>query len=352
VLFVALVVPVLAACSTITPQPGAPSTPATPDAAATAPPTPERPAEVTLTFGGDVHFAGRTLKLLDEPATAFGPVSEIFRASDVAMINLETAVTTRGTPQPKRFHFRAPADAYASAAEAGIDVVSLANNHTLDYGQVGLADTLDWSASAGVPAVGAGRNAKEAYAPWITTVHGVKIAFLGISQIAELSSSWAAQDNRPGLAYAFNAERSVKAVQAAKASADVVVVFMHWGVEYNDCPTGAMKTFAKRMADAGASLIVGAHAHNLLGDGWLGNTFVQYGLGNFLWWYNDAGSNDTGVLRVTLTGSKITKTEFLPAYIDRTTGQPIPSEGTQKDRIARKYAGLRGCTGLKAGSAG
>jgi poly-gamma-glutamate capsule biosynthesis protein CapA/YwtB (metallophosphatase superfamily) len=306
------------------------------------------PQEITVTFGGDVHFAGRTLELLQHPSTAFGPVAKIFTESDLAMVNLESAVTNRGTPEPKTFLFRTPPTAYAAIAAAGIDVVSLANNHALDYGRVGLEDALNYSKSMGMPIVGVGRNAEEAYGAWTTTIKGVTFAVLGFSQVAELSSSWAAKDNRSGMAYAFDTARSVAAVEKAKAAADVVIVYMHWGQEYNECPTGQMKTFAKKIADAGATMIIGTHAHNLVGDGWLGNTFVQYGLSNFLWWRNDAGSNDTGVLRVTLTGSKITKTEFLPAYIDRTTGQPVPSTGAEADRISKKYANLHRCTGLAA----
>jgi poly-gamma-glutamate synthesis protein (capsule biosynthesis protein) len=82
------------------------------------------------------------------------------------------------------------------------------------------------------------------------------------------------------------------------------------------------------------------------GDGWLGHTYVAYGLSNFLWWYNDAASNDTGVVRVTLSGASVARTEFVPAYIDRTTGQPIPSSGAEAARIVAKQAALRGCTGL------
>ena len=311
-------------------------------------PSPTGPAEITLAFGGDVHFTERTLKLLRNPATAFGPVAEIFSAADLAMVNLESAVTTRGTPEPKTFLFRTPDTAYAAIAAAGIDVVSLANNHALDYGRVGLADALDSAEAVGMPVVGAGRNVSEAYQAWITTVKGVRIAFLGMSQVGELSSSWAAKSNRSGLAYAFDSARATAAVKAAKAKADVVVVYMHWGQEYNECPTGQMKTFAKKLADAGAAIVVGTHAHLLLGDGWLGNTFVAYGLSNFLWWYNDAATNDTGVLQITLSDTKIVKTEFLPAYINRTTGQPEPVSGAEATRIGREYAALRKCTGLSS----
>ncbi len=306
------------------------------------------PPEITLAFGGDVHFTGRTLTLLDDPATAFGPVSTVLSAADVAMVNLESAVSTRGTPEPKTFHFRAPASAYAAVQAAGIDVVTLANNHALDYGRTALEDTIASAEAAKMPIVGVGRDAEHAYQAWITEVKGVKIAFLGMSQIAELASSWAAKDDRSGIAMAFDQARAVAAVKKARASADVVVVFMHWGQEYNHCPTSQQKSFAKTLATAGATMVIGSHVHVLQGSGWLGNTFVAYGMSNFVWWLNEAASNDTGVMRVTLSGATIVRTEFVPAYINRTTGQPDPTTGSESQRIAKKYAALRGCTALAA----
>jgi poly-gamma-glutamate synthesis protein (capsule biosynthesis protein) len=307
--------------------------------------TPAAPPSITLAFGGDVHFAERTLALLDDPATAFGPVSAVLSAADIAMVNLETAVTTGGTPEPKQFHFRAPPSAFAAVRAAGVDVVTLANNHSLDFGQVGLADTL---AAASVPVVGAGADAAAAYAPWITTVKGVRLAFLGFSQITELASTWAATDSRPGIAMALDFSRALKAIRSARAVADVVVVYMHWGQEYNECPISLQTSFAQAAAEAGASVIVGTHAHVMQGSGWLGSSYVFYGLSNFLWWWNDAQSNDTGVLRVTLTGSSIAGASFIPAYIDRTTGQPIPSTGAEAARISAAHEALQGCTGLAA----
>lgn len=338
----------LAACTAASPT-QAPGTTAAAPGTTASPTGPAEPPEITLDFAGDVHFMNRTLTLLQDPSTAFGPVASVLSAADVTMVNLESAVTTRGTPEPKRFHFRAPTTAFQALAAAGVDVVSIANNHALDYGRVGLADTLAAAKANGFPAIGAGDNATQAYAPWITTVKGVRIAYVAMSQIAELSSSWAAKDDRSGIAMAFDVNRAVAAVKAAKAQADVVVVYMHWGQEGSQCPTSLQKTFAKQIADAGATMIIGTHAHLLLGDGWIGNTFVQYGLSNFVWWLNDAYSNDTGVLRVTLRGSKIEKTEFVPAEINRTTGQPIPSSGAEATRISKKYAGLHACTGLAAG---
>jgi poly-gamma-glutamate synthesis protein (capsule biosynthesis protein) len=309
--------------------------------------------EITLAFAGDVHFverdgavANRTGRLLADPETAFGPVAEWFAAADVAMVNLETAVTDGGSPEPKSFLFRAPPSAFEAVRAAGVDVVSLANNHALDYGRDGLADTLAYAAEAGVAVVGAGEDADAAYAPWVKEVAGVRIAFLALSQVVELWEAWRAEEGRSGIAYAMEGQRALEAVRAAARDADVVVVYLHWGQEGNACPTAEMTNFAEQAAGAGANVVLGTHAHLLLGDGWLGGTYVQYGLGNFLWWRDDRFSNDTGVLWLTLRGTEIASAQLRPALISRDTGQPIPAEGEEADRISGEYAGLRACTGL------
>src|SRR5205085_2443240 len=89
--------------------------------------------DVTLAFAGDVHFMDRTAQLLIDPSHAFGPIAGTLAAADVAMVNLETSVTERGTPEPKQFHFRAPASAFDAIKAAGVDLVTIANNHSLDY---------------------------------------------------------------------------------------------------------------------------------------------------------------------------------------------------------------------------
>jgi poly-gamma-glutamate synthesis protein (capsule biosynthesis protein) len=339
---------VLAACGGPGPRRGPPAAPApsapagTPAVAPTAAPAPE----LRLAFAGDVHFTGRTLALLDDPATAFGPIAAQLRDADLAVVNLETAVTGRGTPQPKRYHFRAPVAAYDALRAAGIDAASVANNHTLDYGPVGLLDTLDAADKAGFPAFGAGRNTDQAYAPWLTTVRGVRLAFVGMSQVAELSAQWKPTATRPGIAMAFDVARATAAVRAARSRADLVVVFMHWGVEGSSCPTGQMRTFAKAMAKAGADIVVGTHAHTLLADGWTGSTYVHFGLGNFLW-YGDSHSTDSGILRLTVRGRAVVRNEFLPATVSG-TGQPVLVSGPAKERIESKLGVARRCTGLAA----
>jgi poly-gamma-glutamate synthesis protein (capsule biosynthesis protein) len=256
------------------------------------------------------------------------------------MVNLETAVTSRGTPAPKEFRFRAPDAAFAAVRAAGVDVVSVANNHALDYGRVGLADTLDAARRSGVRAVGGGQTAAEAYAPWLAAVRGVRVAFLGFSQVAELWWQWRATAARSGIAVARERARAETAVRAAGTVADVVVVYVHWGVEGSACPTAEMREFARALAGAGADIVLGTHAHLLLGEEWIGQTYVQYGLGNFLWWRDDAFSNDTGVLVVTLRGVRVAETRLVPAVISRRTGQPLPATGRDARRISTTYASL------------
>ena len=304
------------------------------------------PQAVTLAFAGDVNFASRTARLLKHPLAAFGPIRLVLSAADFTAVNLETAVTTRGVPQPKQFHFRTTGKAFTAVRAAGIDLVTMANNHVLDYGRTGLHDTIAAARRARFPYVGIGRNARAAWAPYITTIHGVRIAVIGVSQVTELASSWVATRTRSGEANAINVRRTLAAVRAARKRASVVIVFMHWGTEGQSCPDSGQLSLAPRLAAAGASIIVGAHAHVLQGSGWLGHTFVAYGMGNFLWWEHSY-STATGVLKLTLHPHRPLTARFVPAVVSA-TGQPVVLHGPRARRAVRAYARLRGCANLTA----
>ncbi|GIH07534.1 hypothetical protein Rhe02_56010 [Rhizocola hellebori] len=316
------------------------------------PTAPDAAEEITFAFAGDLHFHDRTRRLLNKPETAVGPFSEQLRAADFAMVNLETAITERGTEEPKRYHFRAPTTAYAAIQAAGIDLVTVANNHALDYGQVGLLDTIDSAAAAKMPIVGAGRTADEAYAPHLTTVRGVKLAVIGLSQVWELSPTWKATDTRPGIAMAFDTERSAAAVRAARAIADVVIVYLHWGIESGTCPSADQKKIAKILADAGADIVLGTHAHVLLADGFMDNTYIHYGLGNFVW-HSDVRGTDSGLLQLTVrprnTGSKVVAHKFIPGVTSSATGGiPRPATNAELPAIQARLDAAHKCSGLAA----
>ena len=302
--------------------------------------------DITLAFAGDVNFENRTAILLTDPATAFGPISAVFHRADFTALNLETSVTSRGIPQPKTFHFRTTPTAFTALRDAGVGLVNMANNHVLDYGQVGLADTLAAAKASGLPYVGIGTNAAAAWTPYVATIKGTKVAFIGVSQVAELASSWVATSSRPGEANAINLRRTLNAVRAARRLAPVVVVFLHWGTEGTACPDANQLALAPKLAAAGATIIVGSHAHMLQGSGWLHHTFVAYGMGNFLWWEHSY-STDTGVLELTLHPNGPLTSRFIPAVVSD-TGRPIPLHGAAAQQAVRHYDSLRSCAQLAA----
>jgi hypothetical protein len=303
-------------------------------------------SEITLAFAGDVHFDGRAARLLDDPSTAFGEAARVLSAGDVALLNLETPITTRrGTPEPKRYVFGTDARAATALRAAGVDAVSLANNHSLDHGRNGLADTVAAARAAGLGTFGAGGDAREAYAPWRVTVRGVRIAVLGFSLIDDLAERWAARPGRAGVALALDPEQALAAVAAARRDSDLVVVLPHWGTEGDPCPDPRQLAFARRLAAAGADIVVGAHAHVLQGTATIGGTYVAYGMGNFLWYSPGLFgpfSARSGVLTLTVQGRKVTGTAFTPTLVSD-TGAPHPSTGWRASLARHNYEQLDRC---------
>lgn len=304
---------------------------------------------VSFAFGGDVHFEGALRgKLLADPETVLDPIAPVLEGADVAMVNLETAITDGGTPQDKQYVFHAPPVALTALTAAGIDTATLANNHGMDYGQEGLADTLTADQSTGFDLIGVGHNANEAFAPHRMDVKGQRIAILAATQVldGQFVDTWSATDERAGLASAQNPDRLIAAVEAARLDSDTVVVYMHWGVELQKCPTEAQRTLAQQLVDAGADIVVGSHAHLQLGAGRLGNAFVDYGLGNFVFYNEEGSAGVTGVLQVTATGRHIDAYDWVPAQMRG--GVPSPLDGIAAERAGMAWNELRGCSDLAA----
>ncbi|ABD09454.1 CapA family protein [Frankia casuarinae] len=314
---------------------------------------PRRPTgqPVTIAFGGDIHFAGAPgQRLAADPRTAIGPMSAALSAADLAIANLETAVTDRGTAAQKAYVFRASPTAFTAVRAAGIDVVTMANNHGMDYGIEGLQDSLRYAREAHFPLVGIGVDDTAAYAPYTTTVKGQRIAVLGATQVLddELIAAWTAGPHKPGLASAKEVDRLVRAVRAVRAAADTVIVFLHWGTEQQQCPNEAQRALLPRLAAAGADVVIGSHAHVLLGAGWNSDgVYVGYGLGNFVFYSSGAGRNtESGVLELTVAGRAVTAAAWLPARI--VGGIPQPVTGAAGARALASWNALRACTGLSA----
>ncbi|MEU3506057.1 CapA family protein [Streptomyces hundungensis] len=332
------------------------SAPVSPEAApaVTAVPTPDLPAgTITLAFGGDVHFTERTAsRLAATPADpALGPIARTVASADFAMVNLETAITTRGAAEPKLYHFRTPPSALTALRDSGVDAVSMANNHAVDYGPAGLADTLDAVHHAPIPVLGIGANEAEAYKPYVKEIRGVKLAVLAASQVMDLTNDkFRAGPKKPGIASALDAAKLVAAVKRAKARADVVVVYLHWGTEGQSCPGAEQKSIAAKLAAAGATVVVGTHAHVMLGSGMLGSSYVNYGLGNLLWYGTSPypHSNDSGVATVTVARGRVVGQGFVPAEVDG-RGVPMPLQGVGAKAVLDRLATLRPCASLTPG---
>ncbi|MGI8664232.1 MAG: CapA family protein [Acidimicrobiales bacterium] len=305
---------------------------------------------VTFAFAGDTNFSteGRmAARLRGDPASAIGPFSDILSAADVAVGNLETAVGTHGSPEAKQFTYQAPPTAIDAMRAAGFDAVSMANNHGRDYGPDGLADSL--AARAAQPdglLIGIGEDDADALRPFRTTINGQRIAVIAATQVldAELASSWTAAPGHAGLASAKKVDDLVAAVRAARIDSDTVVVFLHWGVERETCPSGDQQALAAMLAEAGADIVIGGHSHRLQGAGFLGHAFVGYGLGNFDFFASGGEAASTGVVQVSITGRRVDAYDFVPGHVESAVATPLAGAAAQAAKA--DWDALRPCTGL------
>ncbi|MGZ4663475.1 MAG: CapA family protein [Frankiaceae bacterium] len=309
---------------------------------------------VTLAFAGDLHFELHLAALLEHPEGALGPIAQTLGDADLTMVNLESSISHRGAPEAKeleepdnRYYFRTSPAALDVLASAGVDVATVANNHGADYGPAGLQDTLRAIRHGPVHVVGVSADRHAAFTPYRVSVRGTSFAFFGAdASFREGSSSvWVASPHHPGLAgaHAARPRALLAAVRAASRRGDVVVVYLHWGVELQGCPTTQQRITAHALADAGADIVVGSHAHVLLGSGWIGDTYVDYGLGNFLWYHNR--QPETGVLQLRVRDGHVVDDAFTPARIGN-DGRPRPLSGSAPVAAVADWRGLRDCTDL------
>jgi hypothetical protein len=258
--------------------------------------------------------------------------------ADLSIVNVETVISAATDKQAKEFNFRSSPRLAADMAEAGIDVGSLANNHSLDFGDQGLIDTIDALRDAGVQPVGAGKNLAEAILPYSTKAGGVSIAVFGASQVIP-DPDWIATDQRVGVASAGKqviddgTRRLLGAVQQAKATHDVVIVFMHWGKERQVCPTPVQIEAGRLLRQAGAVAVLGAHPHVLQPIVKDPGGVVAYSLGNFIWDPRTGITADTGVLELTFLGAELSDITFHPHRLDRNGWAAPVLKDADRDRI-------------------
>jgi len=268
------------------------------------PPYPHDLAQVSFAVAGDVipHEPVRQAASAagkDEAGweALFSGVSDVFQSADFGFVNMETPVAPEHSHGTKAFLFNAPLALPQALKAVGIKLVSFANNHVMDQGWPGFAETLDHLKEIGLPDVGASENAAQAWQPVIVESNGIKVGWLGMTRWLNGNRNPEGADqphvnffpypHDAGGAPGADEAAVLAAVTAARAQCDLLVISVHWGVEYATEPLPEDVELAHKMMDAGASVIVGAHPHVLqlietyrTVDG--RNTVVLYSLGNFL----------------------------------------------------------------------
>jgi poly-gamma-glutamate synthesis protein (capsule biosynthesis protein) len=305
---------------------------------------------VTLGFGGDVHFAGAVgVNLAKDPSTALGTtIPQLFSGTQLRMVNLETAVTNGICPEPqnKPYIFDAPASAVTALKSATVSVATEANDHGMDCGPQGLSQNLTIASKAGYPIIGIGNTAAQAFAPYRVTIDGQRVAIITATQVIadNLVSTWTASSTQPGVASAIDPTQLVREVQQVRRTADTVIVYVHWGTETQACPDPQQEPLAEQLIKAGADVVIGSGTHVLLGAGYLGGAYVDYGLGNLAFYDNTAPETDSGTLIVTAQGRHITGAVWRPATI--LNGVPQPLSGTPATTAVTSWNAARSCTNL------
>ncbi len=257
--------------------------------------------ELTLLAGGDVtlgyHLPAFQEELrrkgVDEAGLVdypFARIAATTRAADLFLVNLECTLTTAGEPLEKAFNFRADPAAVAVLQRAGVDVVSLANNHAFDFGAEGLAETRATLLRAGIAAFGAGRNLNEARQPAILERNGIRVGFLGYLYMGQHSIEpeilYAGQD-RPGVAGTHKDLPTLLSwlrqdIGALRPQVDLLVVSLHGGRESRNLTEPYQRRIATVASEAGADVVVGHHPHTLQTVEQRGRTHVAYSLGNLM----------------------------------------------------------------------
>ncbi len=289
---------------------------------------------VTMRQRGSIRacFSAETLREMEE--------------ADIFMLNNEFTYTNRGEPTPgKAFTFRAKPENAAMLHELGVDIVSLANNHAYDYGEISLLDTLATLEGIDMPYVGAGRNLAEASGIVYFQAGSQKIAFLSGTQIERMTppDTKGASENTPGVFRCLTETEIFDKIAEAKENSDFVVVYIHWGTEKTDQLDWAQPGMAKSLAQAGADLIVGDHAHVLQPLANVEGVPTIYSLGNY--WFNSSTLN-TCLVKVTLKDGEMQSFQFLPALQSGCYTKLL--SGAEKEAVLEYMRGISGTVAIDA----
>ena len=268
----------------------------------------------TLIFAGDVLFANAFKSSYDAGGIEKVIEPQLLKQlqdADIFMVNNEFPFSNRGEPmENKQFTFCSDPKYVKALNEMGVDIVSLANNHTLDYGRDALSDTFQTLDQADILYAGAGDTKERAYELQVIEKNGKKFGFLAASRVVP-ESNWKVEERTPGMLTAYDDTKLVQLIKEAQSECDFLSVYIHWGVEYDAYPQEYQTKIASDCFAAGADLVLGAHTHCLQGISYIEGKPVFYSLGNFVF---GQSIDRTVAVKVQVEADDTVSYELLPVY--------------------------------------
>lgn len=309
-------------------------------------PPPPAPAPFTMAAVGDVMLARKVDRLMQAqglgyPLAMLGPT---LKAADLTFGNLEAPLATTGQQIPgKGIWFRARPEATQVLKDGGFDIMNIANNHILDYDTPAFLQTMDLLKGSGISYFGGGRDLARAREPAVVEVQGVRLGFLGYSDMADIYWShsyprrFRATATQAGVAplvvnNTYLVEDICQDIRKLKPKVDQVIVSLHWGTEYQRTPTAEQQQIAHRLVDAGADIILGHHPHVFQGVEVYKGSLIAYSLGNFIMDQNWSRETCQGLLlKIKVAREGWQQAEILPVQI--VEEQPRQAEGKDAEKI-------------------
>ena len=275
---------------------------------------------VVLRFGGDVMMTSYFKNYIDSNGVDYmwEDVSDLIKTADYSVFNLETSVSLRGSDtKPKGYGFRSEPFTLEGLKNAGIDMVTIANNHVMDYGRDAFSDTLNSLDEYEIEYIGAGKNKSEASKINYQEVNGIKVGFLGASEILGYNSN-KATDEKSGVFYLNRNDLSdIKSIiSAAQSNCDVIVLVLHWDREYYDSPKEETIKMAHELIDSGADIIIGHHPHVLQGIEYYNDGIIYYSTGNFNFLIKNENASRSALFEVVFNKKDILSSKVYPIKIN------------------------------------
>lgn len=296
---------------------------------------------------GDIMLSrhvGTKIRESRDNASPFRKLSSLLSSADITFANLESPFFDQGPLIKEGMVFKAEPETIEGLKLAGIDIVSLANNHFGNQGRKGMAYTFSHLKNNGISYFGAGNNYSEAHTPAVIESKGKKFAFLSYNEISP--ESYKASEDTAGLSWISENEEDLGAmaedIKKAKEKNNMVVVSFHWGTEYTPNPSRKQKDIAKRAIDAGADIILAQHPHVVQGIQFIDNKFVAYSLGNFV--FDQMWSEETReglVIKVYFKGDKVLSVDFIPIKIENFNQPHLASKEESKKILDRVFSASR-----------